>query len=599
MFSREAVEKLFRQLATGEVSRLRSRANKRHADINYSPPTRQKKAGVLDGWLAWSRRQHLGLTHAIWALSIALVLKDQLLPSKTKTNAARFAGNTELEKIVRSFQAENRIQIPSDAMDHLITEVSKLSIRSHTVLGEAFQLFQSGGHKSEKGIFFTPEITTNQIVKSLFRPVHTAIDPCCGAGQFLVSLAEHKNLDRNNLYGIEIDPTAAYCAKLNLIIFFKDPTFSPNIITTDALACATPGELSSPFSHLAGQFDLVLTNPPWAGYKEKLKYSDSFPEISSGELFSYFLVKGCQLARAGGTICFILPESVLNISQHADIRRYLLQNVSVSYIEDLGRPFKAVFTRAIRLDFINTPPSSEWTFKTSKENSAGSYFQRDFSSGSENKLNIFSRSKDTQLIEKLINLDAVSLKNQAQWALGIVTGDNRHHLLSKPEQGAEPIYRGKDVNPFFLGQAEKYIRFAPSNFQQVAPIEKYRAPEKLIYRFISSRLIFAIDRKQRLTLNSANICIPTISNFPFELLCAYFNSSVAQFIFKVQAATHKVLRKDLEQIPIPTMLLEHTNDLLKSANSPSPSSARLDKIILGILPLSESEKANILQKFKE
>ena len=61
-----------------------------------------------------------------------------------------------------------------------------------------------------------------------------------------------------------------------------------------------------------------------------------------------------------------------------------------------------------------------------------------------------------------------------------------------------------------------FIRFDPDRFQQAAPERKYRAPEKLVYRFISKKLIVAYDDRGRLTLNSANILIPRVDAVPGE-----------------------------------------------------------------------------------
>jgi hypothetical protein len=79
----------------------------------------------------------------------------------------------------------------------------------------------------------------------------------------------------------------------------------------------------------------------------------------------------------------------------------------------------------------------------------------------------------------------------------------------------------------------------------------YRAPEKLLYRFICNQLVFAYDDKQTLSLNSCNIVIPRLEGIKMKYILAILNSRVAQFIYKKQFNSVKVLRSHIENIPIP------------------------------------------------
>ncbi len=144
-----------------------------------------------------------------------------------------------------------------------------------------------------------------------------------------------------------------------------------------------------------------------------------------------------------------------------------------------------------------------------------------------------------------------TLKNNADWALGIVTGDNKKFIKNTRDEGYEEIFKGKDINKYSLSDASNYIKFEPEKFQQVAPVEKYRANEKLIYKFISNKLVFAYDDEQKLTVNSANILIPKLNNCPTKVVLALLNSSLYQFIYLKKFNTIKVLRGNLEELPLP------------------------------------------------
>jgi site-specific DNA-methyltransferase (adenine-specific) len=94
-------------------------------------------------------------------------------------------------------------------------------------------------------------------------------------------------------------------------------------------------------------------------------------------------------------------------------------------------------------------------------------------------------------------------------------------------------------------------------YQQVAPLGLYKAKEKLIYKFISSKLCFFYDDKQRFILNSANMLIPN-EDFPVstKILGELLSSEFMNWVFSRIFNTHKILRGDLESLPIHNQYLE-------------------------------------------
>ncbi len=96
-----------------------------------------------------------------------------------------------------------------------------------------------------------------------------------------------------------------------------------------------------------------------------------------------------------------------------------------------------------------------------------------------------------------------------------------------------------------------------SLYQQVAPLQLYEAREKLIYKFISSRLCFFYDDQQRFVLNSANILIPD-KTFPVstKVLGEFLSSDFMNWVFSNIFNTHKILRGDLESLPIHSQFLK-------------------------------------------
>ena len=122
--------------------------------------------------------------------------------------------------------------------------------------------------------------------------------------------------------------------------------------------------------------------------------------------------------------------------------------------------------------------------------------------------------------------------------------------INQKKAGYLPIYKGSDITKSGLKKASTFILNDFSKFQQVAPIDYFLVKEKIIYKFISSDLCFYYDKNQVLILNSSNLLIPKNLDISAQQLCELLNSEIINWLFKKIFSTHKILRRDLESLPI-------------------------------------------------
>ena len=146
--------------------------------------------------------------------------------------------------------------------------------------------------------------------------------------------------------------------------------------------------------------------------------------------------------------------------------------------------------------------------------------------------------------------------SHSQWALGIITGNNAKVLKERPRKGLEPIYKGKDIEKYSLKRPSCYIQYQRAHFQQCAKDEFYRAKEKLVYKFVSSKLCFTYDNRQRLFLNSANILIPEVDGMCIKTVLAFLNSSLFNFLYAKRFNDIKILKGNLSALPFPKISRE-------------------------------------------
>jgi site-specific DNA-methyltransferase (adenine-specific) len=145
----------------------------------------------------------------------------------------------------------------------------------------------------------------------------------------------------------------------------------------------------------------------------------------------------------------------------------------------------------------------------------------------------------------------MTLDGKARWGLGIVTGNNKKFVNTYPEDNHLPVFKGSEIQAGQLLSPKSFIPNDLTQYQQVASPDLYFAPEKLIYRFISSNLVFHHDTEGKLFLNSANMLIlDNNAGISHADLAWLFNTKLMNWIFRQVFDTYKVLRSDLEALPI-------------------------------------------------
>jgi len=435
-------------------------------------------------------------------------------------------------------------------------------------LGELYQALSRSGEKSKRGAFYTPYNLIRQILSApAAHPIETVLDPCCGAGHFLLAAALELKIKPENLYGFDIDPLAVKLAQINLLRQFPDLTTCPNIFCVNTL--------THPMDKFIHKFDFAASNPPWGANYRRDK--DNFPMLKSKESFSRFIVKTLSLLKENGELRFILPESFLNVECHKDIRQYLLQNFAIKSLDLLGCCFRHVYTPAVLLSAVNHRPESKIVIHDIK--GAEIALNHKDIIANNGIINPNFSAENRILLQKILKSPHITLKNQALWALGIVTGNNRKYICNTPSEGWSPVWRGSEINEFTFAPPRHYLHFKPEIFQQTAPLSRYLAPEKLVYRFIANRPIVALDTQQRFTLNSANILLPQLPGWSMAEVMIYLNSKVLQFVFLQQYQTRKVLRSQLETLPFPPTPAVELKKLLPLLVENEPPSAELRRQI--------------------
>lgn len=498
----KATERNWARLKSDPTHRLSSRANKTRSVVRFIPKERCSQPATLpfiEKILSFESK--VSLENILYSLCLAL-LRQRKADSK---RIAEFA--SEYSHCV------------------LIEEIAGLDLpEEFDLLGTVYQSFLTEGDKNKVGSYYTVQRTADELLRVMkLGPGTSFLDPCCGSGTFLI-LAQRLGC---SVRGFDNDALAVMIAKANLIS--EGSARYPDIQCLDFRSYEAAG---------SDLFDASASNPPWGKGASK-GYSDIACE---------FFLKTFSLLKKGGKIHFLLPNSLLNVASHKSFREHLLADGKLSEIHLFGSDFSGVQTAFFSALSEKTNPAKTIRF-IDRYGTQYSVPAKVYELTPQK--NIFWASpEELSALKKILSKGTVSLE-KSLWGLGIVTGNNKAFLKDAPAAGLKPIYTGKEIRPFFPEKPKKYIYFDRTKFQQTAKEEIYRTRPKLIYKFISSRPVFALDDQGTLLLNSANVLIPKETPFSIEALLALLNSEAFAFAHRVLFGEVKFLQGNLVPIKLP------------------------------------------------
>ncbi|TFF93750.1 MAG: hypothetical protein EU543_02925, partial [Promethearchaeota archaeon] len=205
------------------------------------------------------------------------------------------------------------------------------------------------------------------------------IDLSCGSGSFLISSIKrlidyyiikfrrsrisHFNAKeaqsiieniKKNILGVDINPNACLLAQINFHIClyplykilekesnnFRPPIF--NILNLNSLIL-----LNSKENLIAEKFDFVVGNPPYLfirdipkKHKKLIESQNLNTNRGQYDYYQIFLELGIRYLIKGGKLGFILPDSLLALSNRNIIRKYIYENTKIQKISIVGSQFE-------------------------------------------------------------------------------------------------------------------------------------------------------------------------------------------------------------------------------------------------------------------
>ncbi|GAA3669494.1 type I restriction-modification system subunit M [Microbacterium marinilacus] len=299
--------------------------------------------------LRWSRLMANGDSEQVFR-----TVADEVFPFLRRVGA-EVAGE---ETTYSGHMRDARFTIPSAALlSKVMDMLDGIPMRDRDTNGDLYEyLLSKIASAGVNGQFRTPRHIIQLMVDMMApAPGMEIVDPACGTAGFLMAASEYirdkhpealvdaaqaRHFHHSAFHGFDFDSTMLRIGSMNMLMHGVN---APDIRYRDSLSEGAAGD--------AGEFDLILANPPFAGsldYEATSKDLQRVVKTKKTELL--FLALFLRLLKTGGRAAVIVPDGVLfgSSKAHKDLRRMLVDEHRLDAIVKLPsgvfKPYAGVST---------------------------------------------------------------------------------------------------------------------------------------------------------------------------------------------------------------------------------------------------------------
>jgi type I restriction enzyme M protein len=240
------------------------------------------------------------------------------------------------------------------------------------VLDAAFEHLINPEQKGDKGQYFTPRHVVRMCVDMLNpKQDEKCLDPACGPCGFMIHTLKHvtespafkrrwgreaetrkRDYAQNFLYAIDFDHKLAKVAKVMMLIMGDGKTHVFRVNSLDPREWKSHPHRVDDFIK-DGEFDVVMTNPPFAGEITQAEVLGGYDLAYKGDPAAHrqrarkverdilFIERCLRFLRPGGRMAIVLPQGVFNNTSEQFIRDYVMRHARLLAVVGLhGNMFK-------------------------------------------------------------------------------------------------------------------------------------------------------------------------------------------------------------------------------------------------------------------
>jgi tRNA1(Val) A37 N6-methylase TrmN6 len=365
-------------------------------------------------------------------------------------------------------------------------------------------------------------------------------------------------------------------------------------------------------------FDLILGNPPYLQLskteditKDYKNYLLETYQTSGGRLntFIFFIHLSSKILHSKGFLHFIIPNTILSQEYYSFTRDFLVNKVSLSEIVNFPiLPFEDAVVETVLIQYVNSPNLIESI--EVKELS-----QEKLTTASKLKREVINR--DTKfsfvynlnpIIEKVFEKEHDTFGSICEVNQGIALKGDKSLSLKKTKENENcfKLLDGRNINKYSIKWDGVYLDYDLDRIHSCKRKDIFESAEKLMFRRVSSSLIFTYDSEQYYALNTL-VIVNKIDNKrgpDLKFILGLMNSKLMNYVYSNKFKSTKTVfseiqARSIKELPIPkisdeleseiTTLSSKIISLKKSMSDTTDLENQIDQLVYQIYDLTEEE----------
>jgi tRNA1(Val) A37 N6-methylase TrmN6 len=365
-------------------------------------------------------------------------------------------------------------------------------------------------------------------------------------------------------------------------------------------------------------FDLIIGNPPYLQLskteditKEYKNYLLETYETSGGRLntFIFFIHLSNRILHPNGFLNFIIPNTILSQEYYAFTRDFLVNKVSLTEIVNFPiLPFEDAVVETVLIQYANKPELVDKVVikELSKENIKSiSHLKRE----TVNRDSKFSFVYQLDpIIEKVYDKEHLTFGSICNINQGIALKGDKSLSLKESKENDEcyKLLDGRNINKYSLKWDGVWLDYDLDRIHSCKRKDIFESAEKLMFRRVSSSLIFTYDDEQFYALNTLVIVnkkdLDKGPNLKFIL--GLMNSKLMNYVYSNKFKSTKTVFSEIQarsvkELPIPKISESHELEIielseriieLKQGDSVTTElENKIDQLVYQLYDLTEEE----------
>ncbi len=453
--------------------------------------------------------------------------------------------------------------------------------------------------------------TVGAFIKTRKQGAHKikVLDPACGSGSFLIrafdilneyhsgkegyeqskldtsgigtTYSSKLNILKDNIFGVDLDKQAVDIAQLNLLLKVSEkkkrlPILQQNIkngnslIADSNIAGSKAFKWDDEFRGISedGKFDIIVGNPPYVRLEkipknERPYYKNNYETVPGRfDLYSLFIEKGINLLKEEGYLGFIVPNTLLNNDDFEALRKFILDTCRIKKIVLLG---EGVFQQAtvstiiliLQKEITHSNNMVDWVIgkKPESPNELRTIRQADFYNNEKYRFTIKEKGVGS-ILDKCYK-NSIKFEDAVDYISGIQVWQNESDRIKHPDlltkKPSNNLYKktlvGENIDKYSFTFAGDYVLYDRKLLERARAPEWFEKKEKLVMRYIGTKLIAAYDDAQYYAQKSVIVLYPKNNSIlDIKYILAIINSNLFQFLYNQKVGKNPYPRINLSYL---------------------------------------------------